>query len=83
MAFTEVFSYIIRMESFNERENRELRQNNTLRKWGQRNGLSNAEINRRIANAHARRGSRNANLAIGAIKRKIGASRKTRRNKRS
>ena len=69
------------MESFNEQANRELRQNNTLRKWGKRNGLSNAEINRRIANAHARRGSRNVNLTIGAIKRKMGAARKTRRRK--
>lgn len=71
------------MESFNEQANRELRQNNTLRKWGKRNGLSNAEINRRVANAHARRGSRNANLTVGAIKRKIGASRKTRRNRKN
>lgn len=71
------------MESFNEQANREKRQNNTLRKWGKRNGLSNAEINHRIAEAHARRGSRNANLTVGAIKRKIGASRKTRRNRRN
>jgi|LauGreDrversion4_2_1035121.scaffolds.fasta_scaffold431031_2 hypothetical protein len=70
------------MESFNEQVNREKRQNNTLKKWGKRNGLSNAEINRRIAEAHARRGSRNANLTVGAIKRKIGGSRKIRRNRR-
>jgi len=70
------------MEPFNQQVNREKRQNNTLRKWGKRNGLSNAEINRRIAEAHARRGSRNANLTVGAIKRKIGGSRKIRRNRR-
>ena len=71
------------METFNEQRNREKRQNNTLRAWGKRNGLSNIEINRRIQAAHARRGSRNANLTINAIKRKIGASRKTIRRKRN
>jgi hypothetical protein len=70
------------MESFNEQQNREKRQNNTLRAWGKRNGLSNNEIKKRINEAHARRGARNANLTIGAIKRKVGASRKTLRKKR-
>ena len=70
------------METFNEQRNREKRQNNTLRAWGKRNGLSNVEINRRIKDAQARRGARNANLTVGAIKRKIGASRKTLRKKR-
>ena len=79
--FTKVITNI-RMESFNEQENRERRQNNTLRRWGKRNGLSNAEINRRISNAHAKRGSRNANLVTGAIKRKMGAARKTLRSAR-
>lgn len=64
------------MESFNEQKNRENRQNATLRKWGLRNGLTNAEIETRIQKAHAARGSRNASLAINAIKRKIGGSRK-------
>jgi hypothetical protein len=71
------------METFNEQQNREKRQNNTLRAWGKRNGLSNNEIKKRINEAHARRGTRNANLTIGAIKRKVGASRRTLRKKRN
>lgn len=70
------------MESFNEQKNRETRQNNVIRAWGKRNGLSNNEVKRRINEAHARRGARNANLTIGAIKRKVGASRRTLRKKR-
>jgi hypothetical protein len=69
------------MENFNERQNRENRQNELIRTWGKRNGLSNNEIIKRVNEAHARRGARNANLTIGAIKRKIGASRRTRRRK--
>ena len=69
------------METFSEQQNREMRQNSTIRKWGKRNGLSNSEIQRRVNESHARRGSRNANLTIGAIKRKYGSSRKTYKRK--
>jgi hypothetical protein len=71
------------METFNEQKNRENRQNKKIEEWGERDGLSKNEIKRRINEAHARRGARNANLTIGAIKRKIGASRKTFRKKRN
>jgi hypothetical protein len=69
------------METFNAQQNREKRQNNIIRKWGKRNGLSNSEIQSQINKAHARRGSRNANLTVGAIKRKWGSSRKTLKRK--
>jgi hypothetical protein len=71
------------VESFEDQEERVARQNATLRMWGKRNGLTEEQIERKIQNAHAARGSRNAALAVNAIMRKGGSRRRSRKNRRT